>query len=68
MHLDWSGGVKCVTYRITHECIKSPELGWTSDEQDGFYDLLRTTDDPDTVHGAPKAKASILDKECKEIS
>ena len=36
MHLDWSGGVKWDTYRIPHERIKNPELGWTADEQDGF--------------------------------
>ena len=41
---------------------QEPELGWTSDEHDGFYVFLSTTDDPDTVHGAPKAKAIILDK------
>ena len=61
LHLDLCGGVQWVTNQITHERIKCPGVGWTVDEQDGFYVLLRTTADPDDEGASPKAEAIILD-------
>ena len=36
IHLGWSGGVQWVTYRMLHERVKTPESGWSANEQDGF--------------------------------
>ena len=52
---------------MLHERFKTPQSSWSADEQDGFYVLLKTTEDHDQVNGAPKTEAIILDKEFKKF-